>query len=133
MIEPLSRDPLLAGLYADPDRGYRIGPKLFRPGHVSVTRFVEAGPELDVDARRVLSRIVGLTLDLGGGADGQWIGVCMTRLGSDEVTGVLRLVELGLLESESNVPDPNGHELRTVVFPSRTLVAAVANGLPGTV
>jgi len=111
MIEHLGAHRLLAGLFANSDRGYGMGPSFFRAGHASVARF----------------------LDLGGGANNRWIGISSAHLSSDEIGVAQRLVGLGVLEHEIGLPDQNCHELHDAYFPSRSLVAAVVERLPASV
>ena len=54
MIEHLGAHRLLAGLFANSDRGYGMGPSFFRAGHASVARFLSAAPELDSAERAFL-------------------------------------------------------------------------------
>ncbi len=133
MIEHLGAHRLLAGLFANSDRGYGMGPSFFRAGHASVARFLSAAPELDSAERAFLAATIGLSLDLGGGANNRWIGISSAHLSSDEIGVAQRLVGLGVLEHEIGLPDQNCHELHDAYFPSRSLVAAVVERLPASV
>lgn len=133
MIERMSTNRLLSWAYVDDDRKYAVPPGLFQPGYESVTRFVGAAPRLTAPEFLLLNEVLTVSLVMTSASHNRWIGISTEKLSSSLHDVVPRLVELGVLEREVGIVDPNSHELDHAVFLSRTLVAAVANHLQSSV
>lgn len=118
-----------ARIYVDPARSRQMGPRMFRPGRESVARILVAAGDLNPKDREILSRIVSISLELGGGAGNDWLGV-WEKLLPGTLGEVMRLVKLGVADLESGLGSPNGVDTDRVYFPSRSLIRTVAQQLP---
>lgn len=129
MISLLS-PALSAKIYVDSLRAYRIGPRFCGSGDISLARILNASPEeLSADDRLLLAQVVGVSLDLGGGAKNNWLGVSETLVrGAPDA--LRRLVELRVLEIEVGIVDENSHALDRAYWPSRTLISRMVDQWP---
>ncbi|MEI6511254.1 MAG: hypothetical protein WCO25_04395 [Candidatus Uhrbacteria bacterium] len=129
MISLLSPS-LGAKVYVDSLRSYKIGPRFCGSSDASLKRILDASPEeLNVRDRPLLAQVIRVSLDLGGGAKNNWLGVSETLIhGSSDA--LRRLVELRVLEIEVGIVDEKSHALDRAYWPSRTLIARMVDQWP---
>lgn len=128
MISLLS-PALGARIYVDPARSRQMGPRMFRPGPESVARILAAAGDLRTKDAEILTHIVRVSLELGGGYGNDWLGVCESLL-PGTLREIMRLVTLGVVDLESGLGSPNGIDTDRVYFPSRSLIRTVVQQLP---